>query len=135
MKEIQFIREGDFSEMKGAPALRLVGEVEAISEVERARIRIIRQSITPNSVVRNFLKGEMVAEPLQYIQAQAHMQRKWQPIWFYARQAGANADQIAAELKSMIATTPSSRNLVVDRLSKKGHGTQAPSWKAAGASA
>ena len=119
LKDIQFIREGEFAEVKGAPTLRLIGEVEPVSEIERERVRIIRRNITPDSVVRNFLKGERVAEPMQYIHSQAHTQRKWQPIWYYAEEAKIPAEQIASELKAAIATTPSSRNLLVDRLSRR----------------
>lgn len=71
LSSIQFVREGEFNEAKGAPALRLIGDVEPVSETERERTRIIRESVTPDAVIRNFLKSENVAEPLQYIQYQA----------------------------------------------------------------
>src|SRR5262249_18372529 len=82
-------------------------------------IRIIRESITPDLVVRSFLKGEKVAEPLQYVYSQAHTQRKWQPLWYYVKQAGTTSEQVIAELRASIATNPSSRVLVVDRLAKR----------------
>jgi hypothetical protein len=55
LPSIQFIREGDFSEVKGAPALRVVGEVEPISVTDRNKVHIIRENITPNSIIKNFL--------------------------------------------------------------------------------
>jgi hypothetical protein len=67
LASIQFVREGEFSETKGAPALRLIGDVEPVSEAERERTRIIRENVTPDAVIRNFLRSEKVAEPMQYI--------------------------------------------------------------------
>ena len=119
LSSIQFIREGEFSEQKGAPALRLIGDVEPVSETERERTRIIRESVTPDAVIRNFLKNENVTEPLQYIQYQAHAQRKWMPAWFYVDQTGSTAAQIAEDLRTRVATHPSSRDAVVDRLLRK----------------
>ena len=113
---LQFIREGDFSETKGAPALRLVGDVEAVDQRERDRIRIIRDSVTPDAVVRNFLRGEAVAHPEQYLHAQAHGSNKWLPIWYYLRQANVEPEAMVAELQGRVATRPTSRDAVVRRL-------------------
>ncbi len=57
LPQLQFIREGDFSEVKGAPALRLVGDVQPIDREQREKARVIRDAVTPDAVVRNFLKG------------------------------------------------------------------------------
>ena len=118
LPQLQFVREGDFSEVRGAPALRLVGDVQPIDSEAGEKARIIRDAVTPDAVVRNFLKGEKVAEPLQYVHAQAHFQRKWLPIWYYARSTGISTDHLIEDLRSMVATHPSSRNAVVHRLRK-----------------
>ncbi|WP_027574827.1 helix-turn-helix domain-containing protein [Bradyrhizobium sp. WSM1743] len=119
LPSIQFVREGEFDEKKGAPALRLIGDVEPVSEVERERTRIIRENVTPDAVVRNFLRNEKVAEPMQYIHFQAHAQRKWFPVWFYIDQAHSTASEVVEDLRKQVATYPSSRDALVDRLSGK----------------
>jgi hypothetical protein len=113
---IQFIREGDFSEVKGAPALRLIGDVEPVCDAEKERARIIRDNVTPDAVIRNFLKGEAVADPMQYIHAHAHCQRKWLPVWFYVKQSGIQVDAIMEDLRAQVASHPSSRDSVMRRL-------------------
>lgn len=50
LPQIQFIREGDFTQVEGAPALRLVGDVQAIDRAAQERAQIIRDSVTPHSV-------------------------------------------------------------------------------------
>ena len=118
LPQIRFIREGDFSEVKGAPALRLMGDVQPIDKEEREKARIIRDSITPDAVIRNFLKGETVAEPLQYVHSQVHCQRKWLPVWHYATRTGMAIDDLVEDLRSQVATHPSNRNALVHRLRK-----------------
>jgi hypothetical protein len=116
LPSIQFLREGDFSEVKGAPALRLIGDVEPVDAAERERARIIRDNVTPDAVIRNFLRGEGVNDPMQYIHAQAHCQRRWLPVWYYVEQAGTPIDDIVEDLRAQVASHPSSRDAVVQRL-------------------
>jgi hypothetical protein len=119
LSTIQFVREGEFSEQKGAPALKLIGDVVPISEAEKQRTHIIRENVTPDAAIRNFLRSEKVAEPLSYIQFQAFTPRRWMPIWFYVKQMGKPAQELAADLKASVATHPSSRDAVVARLLRK----------------
>jgi Putative DNA-binding domain len=116
LPSIQFIREGDFSEVKGAPALRVIGEVQPISATDRNKVHIIRENITPDSIIENFLRNNQVQEPLQYLHAQAHYPRKWMPIWHYVRQLSTSVDDIVEDLRSMTASVPTSRDAVVQRL-------------------
>lgn len=119
LPNIQFVREGDFSQAAGAPALRLIGDVEPVSEAERERTRVIRENVTPDAVVRNFLRNEKVAEPMQYIHFQAHAQRKWFPVWFYVDQTKLTANGVVEDLRGQVATYPSSRDALVNRLAGK----------------
>lgn len=131
LKQIQFLREGDFSEIKGAPALRLIGEVEPASQVERERVKVIRENVTPDSVVRNFLRNEPVADPLQYIQAQVHQQRRWMPIWYYVRLSKRTPEQIVADLSSLVPTHPANRTALTLRLQRRLSAKNATSGRSA----
>ncbi|WP_441255862.1 RNA-binding domain-containing protein [Tardiphaga sp. 285_C5_N1_2] len=119
LASIQFVREGDFTQQKGSPALKLIGNVEPVSEAEKERTHVIRQHVTPDAVVRNFLLNEKIAEPLSYIHFQAFNQRRWMPIWFYINQTTQTASKIADDLRSSVATHPSSRDAVVRRIEGK----------------
>src|SRR5262249_44609650 len=65
LPSIQFIREGDFTEVKGAPALRLVGEVQPISAADRRKVQIIRESITRDPIIENVFLHNLVQETWQ----------------------------------------------------------------------
>lgn len=118
LSEIQFIREGEFSEVKGRPALKLVGEVKPIDTNEEKRVRTIRDSVTPDAVIRNFLLQEKVAEPMQYIHAQAHYQQRWMPVWFYIEQTQLSIQEIVEDMRRQVSTRPVSRAALVARLER-----------------
>ncbi|WP_457094870.1 AlbA family DNA-binding domain-containing protein [Microvirga sp. P5_D2] len=120
LPSLQFIREGEFSEVKGAPALRLIGDVKPVGTTGTGRARIIRENVTPDSVIRNFLRDVPVSDPMQYIHAQAHCQRKWLPVWYYVEQTGMPVEKIIEDLKAQITAHPSIRDAVVQRLRQPG---------------
>lgn len=117
LPKIQFIREGDFTEAKGAPALRLVGDVTAVGS---APIKTIRGNVTDEAVLLNFLKQDPVAEPMQYIMHSAHTGRGWLPLFYYASATRQPIDAIATALKAETATHPKSRDAAVRRLTGQG---------------
>ncbi len=82
LPEIQFVREGEFSETKGAPTLRLIGEVRPAVEDQSATASIVRKNITDDAVLRNFLRQSPVTYPIDYLQRSCHTQRHWLPIFY-----------------------------------------------------
>lgn len=114
LQKIQFLREGEFKEREGAPAVRLIGDARALRPGEDTRI--VRQNVTPDSILNNFLRGELVSEPLQYILTLAHSNREWLPLWYYARLSKLSIDQIVNSLNSERPSQPSHRDLAIQRL-------------------
>jgi hypothetical protein len=116
LPSIQFVREGDFSQVKGAPTLRLVGDVQPISAADRDRVHVVRDNLPPNSIIENFLLENRVRDPIAYIHAQAYYQRKWMPIWYYVHQLSMSLDGLVEDLRRLTGCMPSSRDAVVHRL-------------------
>jgi Putative DNA-binding domain len=116
LPSIQFVREGDFSQTKGAPTLRLVGDVQPISAADRERVHVVRDNIPPHSIVENFLIGNQVSDPLAYLHAQAYYQRKWMPIWYYVHELQMSVDDLVEDLRRLTACMPASRDAIVHRL-------------------
>ncbi|WP_316202888.1 MULTISPECIES: ATP-binding protein [unclassified Bradyrhizobium] len=116
LSSIQFLREGDFTQVRGAPALRVIGEVQPISAADREKVRIVRENITPDSIVENFLLGNSVQDALAYLHSQAYHQRKWMPIWHYVQQLDMSVDDLVEDLRRLNASMPASRDAVVQRL-------------------
>jgi hypothetical protein len=116
LPSIQFVREGDFTQSKGAPTLRLVGDVQPISAADRDTVHVVRDNIPPHSIVENFLLENQVQDPLAYLHAQAYYQRKWMPIWYYVHQLSMSVDDLVEDLRRLTACMPSSRDAIVHRL-------------------
>ncbi|WP_406873227.1 ATP-binding protein [Aminobacter sp. P9b] len=117
LDQIKFIREGEFDEKSGAPTLKLVGDVTANGDA--VATKIIRANITADAVLRNFLAGEKVAHPLDYLAHSAHSSREWQPLWFYVHHAGISAADAIEHLKKESASQPSNRDGAVACLNGK----------------
>jgi len=93
LPKIQFVREGEFSEIKGAPTLRLIGDVKPAIQGQSATGAIVRKNVTDDAVLRSFLQQTSVAYPIDYLQRSCHTQRHWLPIFYYMRMAGLSVDQ------------------------------------------
>lgn len=114
VEQIKFIREGQFDEKEGAPALRLVGDVFA--DGKAVGTKIVRANITSDAVLRNFLMEESVQEPRQYLAHSAHASRDWQPIWYYLKLAGLSAKEAIKVLEEERASQPVRRTKTIARL-------------------
>jgi CRP-like cAMP-binding protein len=93
---IKFIREGAFDEVAGAPALKLVGDVLAEGAIHS------RGVITDDIVIRNFLAGQLISTPMEYIRYAAIGGRAaWLPIGYFALRAGVTRSQVRAMIKAL----------------------------------
>lgn len=118
LPKIQFLRHGDFTEKKGAPALRLIGDVATDNRVRRETIRV---NVTGEAVLLNFLKSNPVAEPLQYILHSAHSARSWLPLFYYADSARIALEELVKILVAEKATYLQRRDVAAARLRGDGH--------------
>jgi Putative DNA-binding domain len=96
LPDLQFVREGEFSETKGAPTLRLIGEVRPAAQGQDANTSVVRRNVTDDAVLKNFLQQASVAYPVDYLQRSCHTQRHWLPMFYYMKMAGLSIDQTIA---------------------------------------
>lgn len=101
LPKIQFVREGHFVEKKGAPTLKLVGEVRATthSMISPSVPQIIREGIDEADVLRNFVRQETVEYPLAYLLRSCHTAKRWLPVFYYAKMS----NRPLAEIKRLVA--------------------------------
>lgn len=103
VSKIQFIKEGEFVEKKGAPALKLIGEIQpvsAIAEIEKE----VEKSITIKMVIDAFVKQTIVSMPLEYIKAIALDTGKWIPIYYFIKKSQKSIEDIKKFLQDLIKT-------------------------------
>ncbi|EME67981.1 putative transcriptional regulator [Paramagnetospirillum caucaseum] len=87
--KLKFVAEGHFSEREGAPALRLVGDLETISVtgVHDAKVIVRKERLTDGDLLREFVDQATVENPRLYAGHLAHSAKLWLPIYFFMRQA------------------------------------------------
>ena len=93
LSKIAFIKEGEFVETKGKPAIRLIGDIENVSTgkmVVRETTREVAKAIEPDDLIKTFLKGTKVGDPLEYIRAVCSATSGNYPVYFLLQQANAS---------------------------------------------
>ncbi|WP_323032730.1 ATP-binding protein [Paracoccus sp. (in: a-proteobacteria)] len=108
VEKIKFIKEGEFREKEGAPALMLIGEV---SPVGAGTVTVQKTFVTVNSIIDDFLEQQTPFEPRDYIRCAVEAGNgAWLPMHYFARGAGLNSKQVESLIMSCSA--PSSRREV-----------------------
>lgn len=98
VEQLTFIREGEFSEVEGAPTLRIVGEVRVSGE-ERIGSRGV---VTDVNLLENFLKQESLFHPKEYIRfAVEASHAEWLPIFYFAQQAKLRRDDLVTFIRQL----------------------------------
>jgi hypothetical protein len=118
LKKIKFIREGHFSEIEGNPTLRIIGDVQAVSESNPSFFKVMDRAIAGNDVLEKFLRQEDVTAPLEYVNLSALSQRQWLPLFFFAKQDPGGVEKA---IKSLQATKPqykASKTAALERLGR-----------------
>jgi hypothetical protein len=117
--QIKFVKEGDFTQTNGAPTLKLVGNVTALDGTSQPVTKLIRDKVGEDDIVRNFLTQQDVHLPESYIRQGIDLQRKWLPIFYYAKKAGLTPAEIADKIASEKTSHTGRRDEIVKRLRKR----------------
>jgi Putative DNA-binding domain len=107
--QINFIREGEFDDVAGAPTLKLVGTVTTSGGSGRG-------AITDENVLANFLDQETLVAPTEYIRfAVAGSNRNWLPIFYFAGRAGLSRDELVALVEGTVTSKTKHRAELAQR--------------------
>jgi hypothetical protein len=100
LDRIKFVAQGRFKDVEGAPALRLIGDVQPVTAGVQAVERLIVGAITERHIQEAFLSQTCRFPAEAYISAQTHIQPLWLPIFFFAMQGNLNLDQVVSVLRN-----------------------------------
>lgn len=102
LSKIQFIKEGEFVEKKGAPALKLMGNLKPITTIAEKEIeKEVEKSITIKNVIEAFVKQTIITAPREYIKTIALDSGKWMPIHYFIRKAKISTNEAIEFLQSI----------------------------------
>lgn len=105
LKDIEFIKEGQFKENSGAPTLKLIGKLQATNQVQTEKVL---DNISKDDLISCFLHQDRVNNPSAFINALRDIQTLWLPIFYYQRLAQLSDEQAIACLKKGIGGMKSS---------------------------
>ncbi|MDR6512791.1 hypothetical protein J2792_003678 [Novosphingobium capsulatum] len=109
LKQIKFIREGEFDEVDGAPTLRVIGDAQTVPAEIISPVRTVRQEVTVDAILRNFLNRVQVEQPLSYFSQASHEQGWILPIFYYLHLAGQTRKGAINSLKNSKHAKPKTR--------------------------
>ncbi|MBL8770029.1 MAG: ATP-binding protein [Phenylobacterium sp.] len=112
ISRLNLIKQGEFVEKDGAPALRLIGDATAAAEPAP---EIVRGFVTDQALMKNFAKRRPVAEPGQYFLAAINSSSEWLPMLRWMREAGISKEQAIALVENE-GLTPTKRSRALGRL-------------------
>lgn len=119
LPKLSFIREGEFQEVQGSPAIRIVGDAHfvGVGNVKESE-PIERKAIRLEQILEFFLLQKTPTEPKYFIEAACHEMTGNLPIYYFAQMGKMNLNQ----LKEIILNENSYRQgkkVLLERLDQK----------------
>lgn len=119
LEQIKFIKEGAFDEVDGAPTLKIVGEAAIIPAGTELPVRTVREEITVEAILRNFIGRNAVEQPFAYFRQVSHEAGWISPIFYYLHLAGKTRKEAASALRSNKNAKPKCRAELIKLLDGK----------------
>lgn len=118
LSQLSFIKEGEFSEVKGKPALKLIGHVEPIAGtvIGTAKKQIIKtKGIRTADIILSALIQDNIPEPDEYIKQICFESTAFLPIYFFIKKSGMTLDKTTEMLESVVSRS-ATRGRLIERL-------------------
>lgn len=114
--QLAFIRDGEFSETKGKPTLKLIGSVEAIGATNKGaagKVQVVKtRGIRATDIIRAFMTAEKVQEPTAYLTQIAWESSAFLPCYYYLHLADMTIAQAIALIEREHSTTQTKAKLL-----------------------
>ncbi len=114
IERLTLVKEGEFREQAGAPALRLIGDVKVATPVS-----VKKGIITRDDMRRAFLADELNADAIDYLRVAVELSGSdWLPLRYFARKANMSRAELLAFIDGS-SGPPKQRALCRERLSSR----------------
>lgn len=120
LPQLKFLKQGEFVETGGAPAVRLVGDATSMPTglIRPAKKVTVAKAINTPDIVSAFLQQEIVDNPLEYVDRICFEASAYLPVYYFLDIAQVTLTSAIERLNSLQSTSPSKRKLI-ERLSGK----------------
>ena len=113
LDDLKFVKEGEFTEKMGAPALRLVGMLETRTD---ATVREASRHITHDEVYRAFIARRIVDRPLEYLLACCCQQSWYSPIYYFAKMTQLDRVELSQSIRDFTGTRAKTVKEILKRI-------------------
>lgn len=117
INKISFIKEGSFNENEGAPALRLIGDVETANTIGVPSKKIVHVPLTTEEALRAFLERSPGDSPKAYLGVAATGASSFVPVHFFRKAAGMSFQEMVDFINAQV-TRSQSRGYLLQRLER-----------------
>lgn len=118
LSQLSFIKEGEFSEVKGKPTLKLIGHVEPLggTVIGTAKKQIVKtKGIRTADIVLGTLNQVDVLEPDEYIKQICFESTAFLPVYYFIRKSEMTLDKTVEMLDSVVSRS-ATRGKLIERL-------------------
>lgn len=119
LEQIKFIREGQFDEVDGAPTLRIIGDAQTFPAEILTPVRTVREEVTVDAILRNFINRNPVEQPLSYFSQVSHEAGWILPVFYYLHLAGQSRRGAITALRASKIAKPKTRDELIKLLNGK----------------
>ena len=120
LSQLSFIKEGEFSEVKGKPVLKLIGNVQPIGSIpaNASKKQIIKtKGIRVGDIVSSFLNQDNILEPQEFFKQICFEETAFLPCYYYIRKSDLNNGEAVEMLRSVVSRSKSKAKLI-ERITK-----------------
>ena len=121
LSQLSFIKEGEFSEVKGKPTLKLIGNVEPLTGaiLGSGKKQIVKtKGIRIGDIVLSALKQEDVSEPEEFVKQVCFEGTAFLPVYYFIKKSGMGVAQTIEMIEGVVSRYPT-RAKLIDRLKNR----------------
>ena len=116
LSQLSFIKEGEFSEVKGKPTLKLIGNVEVIGGspvgIGGPKKTMKIKGIRIGDIVLAFLNHDRVSEPLELIKQICFESTGFLPVYYFMKIGDLDTAQTVELINGVVSRSPSKTKLI-----------------------
>ena len=114
LPQLKFLKQGEFVETGGAPAVRLVGDATYMPTglIRPAKKVSVAKAINTPDIVSAFLQQERSDSPLEYVDRICFEASAYLPVYYFLQIAKTSRSDAIARLNALPSTSPSRRRLI-----------------------
>ncbi|HEY4225578.1 MAG TPA: ATP-binding protein [Pseudolysinimonas sp.] len=112
VSKLSFIKKGEFEEVHGAPTLRVVGDVIPVSTLAVGTQEVVREALSPDIVLSDFLTRASVGNGEQYVRQIATGTTAFLPVHYYRIAAGLTNEQLLETIEGVTTRSVSKKRLL-----------------------